>query len=263
MEDAPATVKMILQYDGADFHGFQKQKTGERTVQGEIEKALGELLGRETPTIGSSRTDARVHAVGQVVSFESYGPAPPEKLSFAVQRLLPRDLSAVSSSRERDGFNARTDAKGKTYVYACYRSTKPAPFLIKHALNIPRSFDPKLAAAAMERFVGTHDFSAYENQGSTKRDPVRTIEEFTIVETPPFVKFAVTGSGFLYKMVRNMCGAALEAGMGKTTPERVSEALKTGNRKLGGPTLPPQGLYLVRVYYSDDRPKGLKCFDFI
>ena len=250
-----ATIKMTVQYDGSAYHGYQKQKGGIATVQSSLEEALGKLLGRPIEIVGASRTDAGVHALGQVVSFSVESNIPPDRMAPALSPLLPPTISAVHSERKPVGFNARFDAKAKTYHYLCYEAKHAVPFYRHYALNVPCNFDAAKAAAAMERFVGTHDFTAFENQGSSQRDSVKTISAFEIERFGPFIKFQVTGTGFLYKMVRNMVGAAIEAGLGRMTPEGIDGALRSGRRELAGPTLPPQGLYLIRVLYGGEGEK--------
>ena len=247
------TVKMTIQYDGTDFHGFQKQPHGTvRTVQGEVERALGRLRGEAVCVAGAGRTDAGVHALGQVVSFAWRGPVPPDRVAPALGALLPPDLAATRSVPAAPDFHAQFSAVAKTYAYMVYPARFPAPLLRHRALDVPPSFDPDRAAAALDPFVGTHDFSAYENAGSTPRNPVKTIYHCTLERRPPLFVLLVTGSGFLYRQVRTMAGAAVEAGLGRMQPGDVAAALKARNRALAGPTLPAHALYLVRVFYATD-----------
>lgn len=253
VSDTVKTIKLTLEYDGTGFHGFQKQPEGAvRTVQGELETALCTLAGRPVQVHGAGRTDAGVHALGQVASFEWSGCVPAERVAPALGPLLPPDLAATHSEAAPEGFHAQFSAVAKTYAYLCYAARHPAPLLRHRALHVPPAFDPERAAAALAPFTGTHDFSAFENAGSSPRDPVKTIHAFTLEMRPPFFVFLVTGTGFLYRQVRNMAGAAVEAGLGKTDAQGVARALESHDRSLGGPTLPAHGLYMVRVFYDPD-----------
>ena len=252
MPQDAVNVKMIVQYDGSGFHGFQKQKGAVRTVQSELESALEELTGRAVEIKGAGRTDTGVHALGQVVSFRCGGPVPADRLAEALATRLPRDINTRTSEAVPGDFSARFSAVGKTYQYVFYPARRPVPFLRNTALNIPRGFDPALARQAADLFVGTHDFSGFQNSSDTPRDPVKTMHGCEVVEEGGFTIFRVTGSGFLYRMVRNMAGTLLEAGLGKISADRVAAALDSGDRALAGPTLPPCGLYLMRVYYDPE-----------
>lgn len=245
-------IKLTLSYDGSGFHGFQKQKGGERTVQGELERALGALAGEAGETVGASRTDAGVHALGQCVSFRYAGPVPPDRVAAALNTLLPRDVTAAVSEAAPDDFHARFSTVAKTYCYVCVESPHVVPVFRGLALNLPRRLDRERVRDALGAFIGTHDFSAFANVSDTPRDPVKTIHAFELVERPPFLVFRVTGSGFLYRMVRNMAGAAIEAGAGRCDAERIRAALADRGRAPGIPTLPPQALYLVRVHYTEN-----------
>ncbi|MEW6202456.1 MAG: tRNA pseudouridine synthase A, partial [bacterium] len=183
---------MLVQYDGTDFHGFQKQPGGVRTVQGELENALSNLLGEQVEIIGASRTDAGVHAFGQVVNFilhtqTSLGVAqtslgvhgksrreiPPDKIAYAIRRFLPPDISVVSSEEVAQDFHARFNAKAKVYVYVCYRSHQAIPFLRRNALEVNPDVRADKMHEAAQYFLGTHDFSSFRNESDAAADPVR------------------------------------------------------------------------------------------
>lgn len=242
--------KLIVAYDGTLFHGFQRQKEGHRTVQSELERAIEELTGKKIEVYGASRTDAGVHALGQVVHFETDSPIPPENMAAALRRHLPPDISAVCSEEAAPDFHARFSATGKLYFYIINRSESPMPFLRHAALHVPEDLDMRRMSDALKYFVGEHDFSAFRNQGSQDSDPVRTIHTFEMKEHGPFLIFKVHGTAFLYKMVRNLVGTVLEAGFGRIEPERIPEIIASKDRDAAGPTLPPHGLYLVRVDYK-------------
>ncbi len=248
------TIKLVLQYDGTGFHGFQRQKASEnvRTVQGEIDRALGELTGVVVETHGASRTDAGVHALGQVVSFETDCGIPGDRFAAAVRRFLPEDLQTVGSWEMEDGFHARFSNCGKEYMYLAYGGVAENPVLRRRALLVRGRFDMDRASRAFEAFEGTHDFSALRNVGSGPANPVKTIHVASVREENGFYVFRVRGSGFLYKMVRNMVGTAIGAARGEIEPEDVPRIIAGGSRAEAGKTLPPHGLYLVKVLYAGD-----------
>lgn len=242
-------IKLSIRYDGTEFHGFQRQDGGVRTAQGEIEKALRSLLGEEIETAGAARTDAGVHALGQVVSFQTATNIPPDKIAPALRRLLPPDLQTVSSEEAAVDFNARFSAKGKEYNYIFCRTGASVPFLRNLALHVRSALDVEEMKKALAFLEGEHDFSAFRNEGSTPTKPVRTITSTSVTESGFLLIISVCGSGFLYKMVRNIAGMALEVGRGKLKAETVPEIIESRDRSLAGPTLPPHGLYLIRVDY--------------
>jgi len=249
MPSGTRKIKLTVSYDGFCFHGFQRQGSGHRTVQSELESALGELLGRETETFGASRTDAGVHALGQVVHFSAETGIPPERIAPSLRSYLPYDLSAVGSEEAAPDFHARFSATGKLYFYIVNRSKYPMPFLRHAALHVHGELDIGRMKEALKYFIGEHDFSAFRNLGSQPSDPVRAIDVFDLKENGPFLIFSVHGSAFLYRMVRNLVGTVIEVGRRRIEPEEISEIIAKKDRSMAGPTLPPQGLYLIRVDY--------------
>ncbi|MEW5945392.1 MAG: tRNA pseudouridine(38-40) synthase TruA [bacterium] len=244
-------VRLVVQYDGTLFHGFQKQP-GVRTVQETLEEALRALLGEPVRVTGASRTDAGVHALGQSVNFTAAVPAiPPSRIAPALARFLPRDLAAVSSAEAPPDFNARFHARRKTYRYVCYRSLRPVPFLRNHALNVRPGTKTAPMRVGCAHVVGEHDFSAFRSRGGEDDDgsAVRTIYDFSIEEKDPFIVFTVEGSGFLYRMVRTMVGTLLEVGLGRRAPGDLKRIIESRERSSAGPAAPPHGLYLIRVEY--------------
>lgn len=247
---------MIVRYDGSDFHGFQRQ-AGLRTVQGELEAALEGLLGERVELSASSRTDAGVHAAGQSVSFRYSGAgAPPDRLAAALLRRLPADVSAVSSREAPEDFDARFSAKGKEYVYVCYRSAVEVPGLRRYATAVSEGLDAGEMSRAAALFEGERDFSSFGNNSGVERDPVKRICGARVVERGRFVFIRVVGSGFLYKMVRTIAGTLLEVGEGRRRAEDIPVIIEARNRGAAGRTAGAAGLHLARVFYGEERLEG-------
>ncbi|MGI6588243.1 MAG: tRNA pseudouridine(38-40) synthase TruA [Peptococcia bacterium] len=244
--------KLVLAYEGTHYHGFQIQKgTGLPTIQGALEKALSVLTQEEIKVIGAGRTDAGVHARGQVVNFYSKTKIPVEKLPLAVNTLLPRDIAVVEAKVVPLDFHASFNARRKTYIYLFYNDRIRDPFWHRYACHVPV---PLKAIKEMEKacqiFKGKHDFRGFCASATTAKSFTRTIYACSIEKVEKIIKFMVTGDGFLYNMVRIMGGTILEVGQGKRKAEEIACLLQDGQRQLAGVTLPPQGLYLLSVEYD-------------
>lgn len=242
-------LRLVVEYDGTEFYGWQVQK-GFRTVQGELQRAVGEIAGRETLVIGSGRTDAGVHARGQVANFHTLSRLSCPKWVQALNAHLPPDVAVLSVDEVPLDFHAQFQAKSKTYRYTILNR------LARTALerNFVHKVTPPLAAAAMaeaaKMLVGTHDFRAFGSEMSKKEKTIRTIQEFTVVAEGGEIRFTVTGEGFLYNQVRSMVGTLLEVGLGKQPATWVREVLETRDRTKAGANVPAKGLTLVAVSYN-------------
>ncbi|AFV12729.1 tRNA pseudouridine synthase A [Thermacetogenium phaeum DSM 12270] len=250
-------VRLCLEYDGTNFAGFQKQTgTGLRTVQGVLEEALARLTGEGIKIVGAGRTDKGVHALGQVVHFDTCSSIPVERFPAALNGLLPPDLVVLSAALADTSFHARYGAVGKRYSYLILNSRRPTALWRSRCYQYPYSLDLTAMRLAVQFFHGEHDFQGFSATGSSAQSTVRRIFSFDIDEQGDWICFSVTADGFLYKMVRLMVGTLLEVGRGKMRPQQVKEILDRGERGEGGPALPPQGLYLVKVYYPGEE-KGM------
>lgn len=253
--------RAVISYFGGNYVGWQRQKNGV-SVQECFEDALTATFGVETPCTASGRTDAGVHAVGQVIHFDAETSIPVEKIPYAVNTALPEDISMLYCEVAPDGFNARFSAKRKTYCYRLYYSPHRLPILDKtHAHTvIPADVDKMREAAAL--IVGTHDFKCFEATGSKVKDTVRTVYSLTVekneLETgqtdstkpsPYEITVTVCGNGFLYNMVRIIAGTLLYVGIGKLIVEDVNDLLESRDRTKAGKTLPAEGLCLINVVY--------------
>ncbi|MDD4145740.1 MAG: tRNA pseudouridine(38-40) synthase TruA [Clostridia bacterium] len=244
-------LKLVLAYDGTKYHGFQIQKgTGLPTIQGTLQKALRLLTKEEIIVAGSGRTDAGVHARGQVVNFRTKANLPIERVPLALNVLLPPDIVVLEAEEVPLDFHASFNALRKTYCYTFYNNRIGDPFWRYYAYHVyvPLQITEMQKACAL--FLGEHDFKGFCSRDTVKKDLRRTIYACEIEKTEKIVRFTTTGDGFLYNMVRIMAGTLLEIGKGKRQAEDVASLLQSGRRKLAGATLPPQGLCLLSVEYD-------------
>ena len=240
-----------IEYDGTRYRGWQKQKNTENTIQQKIENVLFEMTGKKTEIFASGRTDAGVHALAQVANFKTDFDTDCGKVIEYLNRYLPHDIR-VTDICEADGrFHSRLCASRKTYQYRiCF--SKPSVFERKYVYfyDKPDTFDINAAKSAAEKICGTHDFAPFSSLGKTKKSTVRTVYSIDIKQTDSCVDFTVCGDGFLYNMVRIICGTLLEIGVSKKSPEDIGNIFLR-NRSCAGVTLPACGLTLLNVEYEN------------
>ena len=245
------TFRMTLCYDGTRYRGWQKQGNAENTIQGKLEALLTRLLEQPVEVHGSGRTDAGAHARRQVASFRAETEKTAAELLPLVRRYLPEDIGLIELEEAAPRFHARLNCRGKTYVYRVWNGAAPNVFERKYLWFLP---EKKLDLAAMRRaaapLLGEHDFRAFCSLKRFKKSTVRRIDEIKIERLGDEVRFTVTGSGFLYNMVRILVGTLVEVGLGERTPESAAEALASQDRQQAGQTAPAQGLTLWDVYYN-------------
>lgn len=242
-------IKLTLGYDGTNYCGWQRQPNGE-SIQSRLERAIETVIGKKVKVVGSGRTDAGVHANGQVAHFDADGTTiPPERYANAFNTALPPDIRVYKSELVADGFNACRSAKKKTYKYSFYVSETENPLKERYALKISPKTNVDAMANASGIFVGEHDFKAFKASGGTSKTTVREIYSVDFETDGQNLALCVTGNGFLYNMVRIMAGTLLAVGEGKLTEDGLRNMIKTGERKLGGKTLPAKGLCLEKVEY--------------
>ncbi|MDR0852238.1 MAG: tRNA pseudouridine(38-40) synthase TruA [Clostridiales Family XIII bacterium] len=251
-------VLITIGYDGSGFHGWQYQP-GVRTVQGVLEDALRQVCGEEIRLHGTSRTDAGVHAFGQTASFTGDFGIPAERIPVAANNLLD-DIFIADATEKPEGFHARYDAVGKTYLYRVRAGGMPDIFLRNYRYQLNERLNTHKMEEAAAYFVGTHDFAAFRSAGSiVPETTVRTVYDITLASRPETsaaeIELRVTGSGFLYNMVRIITGTLVEVGLGKKEPEDMPGILDSCERSKAGHTAPPSGLWLEKVYFSE---KALK-----
>lgn len=247
--------RLLIQYDGTDFHGWQVQ-SGERTVQGELTKVVSLLEGSEVFVCGSGRTDAGVHAEGQVANIKLTKQFTPEKLRAAINGNLSKDVRVLEVDEVSEEFHSRFSAKGKTYLYRVINAPVISPFWVRHAAHEARGLDLARMNEAARLFLGEHDWTAFSAAQSDTEDRVRTITEFSVSErteeraSSRMVEFRITGNGFLRYMVRSIVGTLMELGRGERDFDTIRTAIESGDRNLAGATAPAHGLTLLKVYYD-------------
>lgn len=241
-------IRLVVEYDGTDFHGFQRQP-GLRTVDKVLEEAICRLTKEEVQVMGSGRTDAGVHALGQVVAFSTEASIPPDRYRQAINTLLPSDIRVIHSEEATSDFHPRYNARRKTYRYLVYRSNEGYTLYRRYAHQYAGRLNLALMQEATQHVIGEHDFRGFMATGSDVQNTVRNVYQFTVEENLPWMKIEITANGFLYHMVRNLVGTLIEIGREVMTFEQLLGVLRTGDRKKAGPTAPARGLFLVKVDY--------------
>lgn len=247
-------ILLKIEYDGGAYCGWQIQPNV-TTVQGEVEKALRRTTGYDIHINGTSRTDAGVHALGQMASFKTECAIPVGRIAFAVNNALPPDIRIVSAKEMPDDFHARFSAVGKQYIYRM--KEKVGAFESRYYYEVPAGLDLEKMQRAAAYIKGTHDFKCFQAAGSDIKDStVRTIFDISIdkvregIDGENEYTLVVSGDGFLYNMVRIITGTLVDAGRGRIEPDELPRIIESRDRTLAGHTAPPQGLYLAEVYYE-------------
>ena len=244
-----------IAYDGTDYAGWQRQKNAV-SVQETLENAIELALGQALRVTASGRTDAGVHAAGQVCHFDGENiTVPPEKMPECLNRFLPVGVRVLEGFAANEGFDSNRSAKRKTYCYSLYVSRREMPLKERFSVRVEDAPSLELLQEKAKLFEGEHDFKAFCASGSAVKTTVRTVYEVRVEESESYgsrdIKIFVTGNGFLYNMVRTMVGELLELTTGRKTEESLLHAFKTGDRGLLGKTMPAKGLTLMQVEYGD------------
>ena len=246
-------IALRLSYDGSAYHGWQVQKN-EISVAETLEGALTKICGHPVKTVGCGRTDAGVHALRYCANFKSGCRIPLDRLPLALNSYLPDDVAVLAACEVDERFNAIGSCIKKEYIYKIHNSNLRDPFLEKRACFFPQRLDVEAMNAAARAFEGTHDFAAVRSLGTETKTTVRTVHWCSAEREGDLITVRVCADGFLYNMCRAMVGTMVYASYGKLLPEEIPELLARGDRRLTGPTMPPQGLYLNRLWY--DGPAG-------
>ncbi|MEA5141958.1 MAG: tRNA pseudouridine(38-40) synthase TruA [Oscillibacter sp.] len=248
-------IALKLMYNGTAYHGWQVQKT-ESSVCQTLEKGLSAVCGERVHCVGCGRTDAGVHAERYVANFHTSSRIPAERLPFAVNTHTPEDIVVTEAVEVPEDFNAIGSCLKKEYTYRIYNSRIKNPFYVDRAYFYPKRLDEELMDRAARMFEGTHDFAAVRSVGTDVKSTVRTIYYCRVQRSGELLEMKVCANGFLYNMVRAITGTVLYAAEGKMRPEEIPAILDAGDRRLAGPTAPPGGLYLTRLWYEDERLNG-------
>ena len=252
-------IRLLLEYDGTAYHGWQIQKEG-LTLQGIIEEKIFNITDSHSRVIGASRTDAGVHALGQVATFRTESKLDSQTIKKALNALLPEDIRALDVSEVDNSFHPRNDVRRKSYFYIISNQKKPSAFVHKYAWTVRQFLDFKSMEEASHILIGRYDFSSFMGAGSDIRNSVREIfslkiEKFDEIDfmtacmKGKFIKITIEADGFLRHMARNIVGTLVEIGRGRMASHRMEEILQAWNRRLAGPNVPPNGLFLEKIFY--------------
>lgn len=242
--------RAVLQYEGTRYQGWQKQVSTENTIQGKIENILCSLEGKPVEVCASGRTDAGVHAYGQVISFHLECEKTEKEIMEYLNQYLPQDIGVISLVRAGERFHARLNAVGKVYRYRVLNSSLPHIFDRRYVYQLEEQLDKEAMKKAISYLEGTHDFKAFTSKKNTKKSTVRTIHEIRMEEKEEEILFTFKGDGFLYHMVRILMGTILEVGLHKREADSIPKILEEKERSKAGFLAPANGLALLQVYYD-------------
>ena len=251
---------MVLQYEGTRYQGWQRQGSTDNTIQGKLETLLSKMTGQKIEIQGAGRTDAGVHALGQVANFHADTQMTQTEILEYMNRFLPEDIAVISLKEVSERFHSRLNATGKTYCYRVINSAIPHVFDRRYVHVVEQQLDIDAMREAAQYLTGTHDFKAFTSNKRGKKSTVRTINSIQIekcaatsmeiLQTQDEIRFFYRGDGFLYHMVRIMTGTLLEVGIHKRKPEEIAEILASGFRERAGELAPAKGLTLLEVRYQ-------------
>ena len=242
-------IKLTIEYDGKDFNGWQKQPN-KLNIQGTIEQAIKCVTGEDVELNASGRTDAGVHALGQVANFKTNSKIPIEKFAIAINSRLKKSIVIKKAEEVDEKFHSRLNCKKKTYRYIINNSEEGSAIYRNLETHIPQKLDVSKMKQAVKYFEGEHDFKAFKASGTSSKSSVRTIYEAKVYQKDEKIFIELTGNGFLYNMVRIIAGTLVDVGMEKISPEDIPQIINEGKREKAGKTLPPNGLYLLNVMYE-------------
>lgn len=243
-------IKLTIEYDGKEFNGWQKQPD-KLNIQGSIESAIKQITGEDVELNASGRTDAGVHALGQVANFKTESNLPIEKFPIAINTKLKRSIRIIKAEEVDEKFHSRLACKRKTYRYVINNSEFASAIYRNLEAYIPQELNVEKMREAIKYFEGEHDFKAFKASGTSSKSSVRTIYKAEIIEMPKNrIYIELTGNGFLYNMVRIIAGTLVDVGLEKIEAQEIPEIILSGKREKAGKTMPPNGLFLVNVEYE-------------
>lgn len=241
--------KLIIQYDGGRYKGWQRLGNGENTVQEKIENVLSELVGKPVEIIGCSRTDAGVHALSQTANFKTDKNLSETEISSYLNNYLPHDICIKEVTKVPENFHSRYNSKGKTYLYKIWNKEFSNPFMRKYSMHVKNVLDIEKMKDASKHFVGEHDFTAFSNAKTKKKTMVREIYSITIEENEGFVEIRLRGSGFLYNMARKIVGSLIAVGSGEAEANKIPGIIASKDRGQALYIAEANGLYLENVEF--------------
>jgi len=242
-------IKLTIEYDGKEYNGWQKQPN-KLNIQGEIERAIQNVTGKQVDLIGSGRTDAGVNAYGQVANFKIESEFPIEKMATAINSQLKKSICVKRAEEVPLEFHSRYNCHSKTYNYVIDNSEQGTAIYRNLTYHVSQKLNIKNMQEAVKYFAGEHDFSSFKSSGTSSKSSVRTIYDAKVEKDKDKIIISLTGNGFLYNMVRIIAGTLLEVGLGNIKPEEIKDIIEAKNRQKAGKTLPPQGLFLMNVEYN-------------
>ncbi|MCM1569243.1 MAG: tRNA pseudouridine(38-40) synthase TruA [Roseburia sp.] len=247
-------IRLVIQYEGTRYQGWQRQAASDNTIQGKLEQLLSRMCGEPIELMGSGRTDAGVHALGQVANFHTKSEMTPEEMRTYINSYLPEDIAVIEVAEAAPRFHSRLNAVGKCYRYLVQNGPVRDVFRRRYELEISEPLNVEAMRQAAQFMCGEHDFKAFTSAKKGKKQTVRRIDRIEITENadgqPGLISFTFQGNGFLYHMVRIMMGTLLEVGSKERSPENVKEVLRAGERARAGRLAPAKGLTLVKVFYD-------------
>ena len=241
--------KLTIQYDGGRYKGWQRLGEGENSIQGKIEKVLTEMEGKKVEIIGSSRTDAGVHAIAQIANFKTRAKLVDSEIKRYLNRYLPEDISVIEVVSVPESFHSRYLAKEKTYLYKIWNEEYSNPFMRKYSMHVPQKLDIAEMKRASRYFIGEHDFTAFTNARSKSKSMVRVVTSIDIKEIDGFIDIRIRGEGFLHNMARRIVGTIIDVGLGELEADSVPDIFDSMERNQAGHIADACGLYLERVGY--------------
>ncbi len=243
-------IKLVIEYDGSGFNGWQRQPN-KLNIQGEIESVLENITKEKIELIASGRTDAGVHAIGQVANFKTNSKISIEKIPIAINSQVKNSIRIKSAEEVDERFHSRYNCKKKTYRYIIDNSKYGSSIYRNLTYYMPVKLNVKEMQKAVKYFEGEHDFKAFKSSGTSSKSSVRTIYKAEVKEKNEYIIIELTGNGFLYNMVRIISGTLVDVGLGKIKAEDIQRIIQDRDRQKAGKTLPPQGLFLVKVEYDE------------
>ena len=249
-------IRLLIQYDGTRYSGWQSQKHTEQTIQGKLTRVLERMLGEAIELQGSGRTDAGVHAAGQVANFRTNTKISCEEMRNSINQYLPEDIAVLEVKEAAGRFHSRLWAIRKTYIYRIWNSSVPNVFERRYLYQVKESLDIERMERAAGLLCGTHDFRAFCANKRMKKSTIRTLEQIRIEQRGQELSLIFMGNGFLHHMVRILTGTLLEVGMGKREPEEMLQILESGDRERAGVMAPALGLCLLSVEYPKEGSEG-------